>query len=115
MYEVGRVCVKIAGKDAGRIVVVVEKVDNNFVLIDGNVKRNRCNVRHLEPLGRTVKISKGESSEKIKEILSESGFKVRLVKSKSPVEKPKKQRKLSKKKISDLEKKAVKKKVKKNE
>ena len=41
MIDVGRVCVKIAGRDAGKKAVVVEKIDSNFVLIDGQTRRRR--------------------------------------------------------------------------
>lgn len=37
--EIGRVCIKIAGRDAGMKCVVVEQLDNNFVLIDGQTRR----------------------------------------------------------------------------
>ena len=35
MLEVGRLCIKLAGRDAGKKAVVVENIDSNFVLIDG--------------------------------------------------------------------------------
>ena len=94
MFDVGRICVKTAGRNAGRIVVIVEKTDDNFVIVDGNVKRKRCNVKHLEPTGKVVKISKGEKSEKIKEILSKEGFDFRLTKPKDSKERPRKERKV---------------------
>ncbi len=50
MTEVGTVCLKIAGRDAGMKAVVVEKLDKEFVLIDGQVRRRKCNIKHLEPL-----------------------------------------------------------------
>jgi len=59
--EIGRVCVKLAGRDAGRICVVVEELDKGFVLIDGNVRRRKCNLSHLEPLDETLNIKKGAS------------------------------------------------------
>ncbi|RMF89676.1 MAG: 50S ribosomal protein L14e [Methanobacteriota archaeon] len=64
--EVGRVCVKIAGREAGRKCVVVEVVDKNFVVVVGDgVRRRRCNIAHLEPLDKTVKIKKGASDKEI--------------------------------------------------
>jgi len=61
MIDVGRVCVKTAGREAGRFCVVVKKVDDNFVLITGpkkltKVKRRRCNIEHLEPLEHKISI-----------------------------------------------------------
>jgi large subunit ribosomal protein L14e len=68
--EIGRVCVKIAGREAGKKCVVVEKVDKNFVVIDSPfVKRRRCNIRHLEPLDIVVDIKEGASSKEVEEAL----------------------------------------------
>ena len=35
MFEIGRLCVKIAGRDAGNKCVIVDVIDKNFVMIDG--------------------------------------------------------------------------------
>ena len=59
MIEVGRLCVKIAGRDAGKRAVIVDIIDDNYVLIDGNVRRKKCNIMHLEPLDDKIKIRKG--------------------------------------------------------
>jgi large subunit ribosomal protein L14e len=59
--EIGRLCVKLAGRDAGRICAVVDTIDNTLVLIDGNVRRRKCNIHHLEALPDTIKIKKGAS------------------------------------------------------
>ncbi|MAG15752.1 50S ribosomal protein L14e [Candidatus Woesearchaeota archaeon] len=65
MLNVGRLCVKIAGRDAGSKCVIVEITDNNFVVIDGNVKRKRCSISHLEPLKDSIDLEKGASHEDI--------------------------------------------------
>ncbi|MDH5779230.1 MAG: 50S ribosomal protein L14e [Candidatus Bathyarchaeota archaeon] len=62
--EVGRVCVKLAGREAGSKCVVVDVIDKNFVLVTGpvkvsGVKRRRVNVSHVEPMDAKVKIEKG--------------------------------------------------------
>jgi len=59
--ETGRLCVKLAGRDAGNVAVVVYNIDNRFVLIDGNVRRRKCNIMHLEPLDEVLKIKKNAS------------------------------------------------------
>jgi len=59
MIEVGRVCVKIAGRDAGKKCVIVDVVDDNYVLIDGQTRRRKCNVKHIEPLKDKLAIKKG--------------------------------------------------------
>ena len=61
MLDVGRVCLKIAGREAGKYCVVVKKMDESFVMITGpkeltSVKRRRCNISHLEPLIDVIKI-----------------------------------------------------------
>ena len=46
--EVGRVCVKTAGREAGE----------NFVEVIGeSVKNRRCNIAHLEPTADSVDVS----------------------------------------------------------
>ena len=61
MYEVGRICVKLAGRDAGLKCVVVDVVDERTVLIDGQTRRRKCNVKHLEPLKQIIKLKKNAS------------------------------------------------------
>ncbi len=65
MIEIGRVCVKIAGRDAGLKCVVVEDLGKNLVLIDGQTRRRKCNVAHLEPLAQKLDISKGASHDQV--------------------------------------------------
>ena len=74
--EVGRVCVKIAGREAGRKCVIVEVIDRNFVLVTGpqkvnGVKRRRSNINHIEPTEKRVNIKRGNSDEDIMEVLDE--------------------------------------------
>jgi len=59
--DIGRVCMKTAGREAGKYCVVLKKLDNTFVLVTGpktltGVKRRRCNVEHLEPTQYSLKI-----------------------------------------------------------
>ncbi len=76
--EVGRICVKIAGREAGRKCVIVDIVDDNFVLITGpktltGVKRRKCNIKHIEVLPEKISISKGASDEEVLKALEEAG------------------------------------------
>jgi large subunit ribosomal protein L14e len=57
--EVGQLCVKIAGRDAGRTAVVVEVVDESHVLLDGGVRRKKCNTKHVQVLNQNIDISQG--------------------------------------------------------
>jgi large subunit ribosomal protein L14e len=78
--EVGRVCVKIAGHEAGRKCVVIDVIDKSHVLITGpSVKRRRCNIRHLEPLEQKLDLEKGASDEEVKHALELAGL-VEIVK-----------------------------------
>ena len=100
MIEVGRICMKLAGRDAGEKCVVVEKIDNNFVLIDGQTRRRKCNIHHLEPLNQTLKIKKGASNAEIKKAFKTINIELSEPKKqkKKKKEKPKKKKKKKKKK-----------------
>ena len=76
--QVGRVCVKMQGREAGKKCVIVEVIDESFVLVTGpkavsGVKRRRANVKHLQPLEDVLQISKGASEEEIIDFLDETG------------------------------------------
>lgn len=77
--EVGRVCVKIAGREAGLKCVIVDLVDENFVVVTGpkdvsGVKRRRANIKHLMPLEVVLKISRGASDEEVRRALEAQGM-----------------------------------------
>jgi len=74
--DVGRICVKLTGREAGKKCIIVDVVDRNFVLVTGpkqvnGVKRRRVNVNHLEPTERRVNIRRGESDEEVVKALDE--------------------------------------------
>ncbi|HUV98369.1 MAG TPA: 50S ribosomal protein L14e [Candidatus Paceibacterota bacterium] len=76
--EIGRVCVKIAGRDAGHRCVVVDLIDKNFVLITGpkdlsGIKRKRVNINHIEATADRIDIAKGESDENVTKTLETAG------------------------------------------
>ncbi len=67
--EVGRICVKIAGREAGEKCVIVEVIDDKFVEVVGTSMKNRkCNIKHLEPVDQTIEI-KSDDVETIKKDL----------------------------------------------
>ena len=74
MIEVGRVCVKIAGRDSGKKCVVVDVLEKSIVLIDGETRRRKCNACHLEPLKKKLAIKKGASHEEVMAALKKSGI-----------------------------------------
>src|SRR5438046_10605626 len=68
--EVGRVCVKVNGRETGQKCVIVDVIDKNFVLGTGpqkisGVRRRRTNVKHLEPTEDSIDIKKGASEEDV--------------------------------------------------
>jgi len=78
-FDIGRICVKTMGREAGRKCVIVDIIDENFVLVTGpkdvsGVKRRRCNVKHLEPLPQKISIKRGASDEEVKKALEEAGL-----------------------------------------
>lgn len=93
VVKVGRLCMKIAGRDAGEMCVIVEKIDNNNVTIDGGVRRRKCNVNHLVPLKKVLKIKAKASHEDVAKEFEALKLKVWNKKAKSAAEKPKKVRK----------------------
>jgi len=75
--EVGRVCVKTRGREAGRKCVIVDVIDDNFVLVTGpkqvtGVKRRRCNIKHLEPTTHKLDIKPGASDEDVVKAIEEA-------------------------------------------
>ena len=76
--EVGRICVKILGREAGKKCVIVDVVDKNFVLITGpktvsGIKRRRANITHLEPTSEKLEMKRGATDEEIAEALKTTG------------------------------------------
>ncbi|WXG45483.1 MAG: 50S ribosomal protein L14e [Candidatus Atabeyarchaeum deiterrae] len=76
--EVGRICVKTTGREAGRKCVMVDIVDDSFVLITGpkdvnGVKRRRVNVRHIEVTNDKIIVKKDASDDEVKKALEKAG------------------------------------------
>ena len=76
--EVGRICVKLTGREAGRKCVIVDIMDKSFVVITGpktitGIKRRRANINHVEPLQDKIAIKRGATDEEITEELKTSG------------------------------------------
>jgi large subunit ribosomal protein L14e len=77
--EVGRICVKICGKEAGKKCVIVDIIDKSFVLVTGpksvtGVKRRRANINHLEPLAEKIEIKREASDKEVIEALKKKGL-----------------------------------------
>lgn len=77
--EVGRICVKIRGREAGRKCVIVGIIDQNYVLVTGpksltGVRRRRVNINHVEPLDRKIDIRPEASDEEVLKAIRDAGL-----------------------------------------
>lgn len=79
VIDVGRVVVKVLGREAGRKAVVVDIVDSSYVVITGpkslsGVRRRRVNVNHIEPTDKRVEIRRGASDEEVARAIEAAGL-----------------------------------------
>ncbi len=77
--DVGRICMKVAGREAGRYCVVLKKLDKQFVLVTGpkdltGVKRRRCNIDHLEATGDSLSVKEEASETEVIKAYEKIGF-----------------------------------------
>jgi large subunit ribosomal protein L14e len=75
--EVGRICVKLSGRETGKKCVVVDVIDKNFALVTGpknvtGVRRRRTNVDHLEPTGEMVELKKEATDDEVEKALTKA-------------------------------------------
>ena len=76
--EVGRVCVKVAGRESGRKCVIVDVMDKSFVVVTGpkkvtGVKRRRVNINHVAPTEDVIPIKRGASDEEVAQMIQADG------------------------------------------
>lgn len=93
MIEIGRLCVKTAGRDAGEKCVVLDIIDKNYVLIDGSTRRRKCNIKHILPLKEIVNIKKNDSHEDVVAAFKELGVEAWSTKPKAKTARPRRRRK----------------------
>ncbi len=72
--DVGRICLKLKGREAAKRCVVVDVIDRNYVIVTGpfeltGVKRRRVNMSHLKPLDEVIEIPRNASDQEIIDIL----------------------------------------------
>ena len=72
--DVGRICLKLKGREAAKRCVVVDVIDRNYVMVTGpfeltGVKRRRVNMSHLKPLDEVIEIPRNASDKEIIDIL----------------------------------------------
>lgn len=68
--DIGTVCMKVSGREAGKLCMIVKKIDKVFVEVTGpkvvtDVKRRRCNIEHLEPTEFKLDIKEGANDEEV--------------------------------------------------
>jgi large subunit ribosomal protein L14e len=57
--EIGRVCIKTRGRDAGSKVVVAGEIKGSLVeIVTPDGKTKKCNIRHLLPLEEKADVEK---------------------------------------------------------
>lgn len=93
--EIGQICIKIAGRDAGKLCIVVDNKDKK-VLVDGEVRRRWINPNHIEPTIKKAELQTGDREE-IKNVFKEMGIELIDKKTKRPTERQEKRRKETKK------------------
>lgn len=65
-YNIGRVCLKLKGREAGARCVIVDVIDRNYVVVAGpEVRRRRVNMSHLVPLDEKVSVQRDASDEEV--------------------------------------------------
>lgn len=79
MITIGRLAVKLRGRDAGRKCVLVNIIDKNFVIVTGpknltGVRRRKVNIDHLLFLPQQIKVSKNASDEEVLRALEEANL-----------------------------------------
>jgi large subunit ribosomal protein L14e len=78
--QIGRIIVKTNGREAGKKAVIVDLINQNYVLVTGpkeltSVRRRKCNVMHLEPTDKLVSVKRDASDDDVSAAINEAGFK----------------------------------------
>lgn len=110
--DVGTLCMKIAGRDAGNVCTIISLNDGR-ALIDGGVRRKECNLSHLHPLGKSIEIKNGASHEDVVKQFEDLKLSVwKKTKKENKTEKPIRKNKVKKSSKKTATKKASKKETK---
>ena len=88
MFEVGRVCMKVAGREAGKYCVVVKaagkgKNEKSFVFVTGpklltGIKRRRSNIDHLKATDHKLEVKENSNDEEVISAYEKAGLIVKL-------------------------------------
>lgn len=77
MFEVGRIFMKIAGRDSKKYGVILDKIDDNYVMVDGEVRRKKVNIKHIVPVKKKIDIEKNASHEKVVDAFNKLNIKIK--------------------------------------
>lgn len=96
VLNIGRICVKIAGRDAGKRCVIVKEIDNTYVIVDGQTRRRKVNKFHLEPLDLFCDVSEDADNATVVKVLKDLGIECveKVSKENTTTSRPKKQKKI---------------------
>ncbi|VVB59406.1 50S ribosomal protein L14e [uncultured archaeon] len=77
--EIGRVCVRTAGRDAGKYCVITKVLDKNFVEITGpkslsGVAREKSNINHIEVTGDKIESKSDAKDEDVLKAVEKAGL-----------------------------------------
>jgi large subunit ribosomal protein L14e len=81
--HIGRLCVKLAGRDAGRSGVIVSVIDRSYVVVTGppsltGLRRRKVNIAHLALTPYKISIPVEASDEEVIKALEENGLKEKM-------------------------------------
>lgn len=76
--EVGRICIKQAGRENGKKCVIIDIMDKSFILVTGpkkitGIKRRRTNINHVTPTQEKIDIKRGASDDEVAQTLETAG------------------------------------------
>ncbi|MCL2173033.1 MAG: 50S ribosomal protein L14e [Nitrososphaerota archaeon] len=76
--EIGRICVKQAGREQGKKCVIVDIMDKSFILVTGpknltGIKRRKVNLEHVSVLEDKVEIRRGASDDEVTQAVNTAG------------------------------------------
>ena len=92
LFNVGRICLKIAGRDAGLKCVVLSEEKNGRVLVDGETRRREVSINHLEPLAEVMEINAGAEHSVVTSAFDKLGIKAKNTKVKASTTRPVKEK-----------------------
>ena len=78
--QIGRIIVKTNGREAGKKGVIIDVINQNYVLVVGSksltgVRRRKCNIRHIEPTDKVLSLKRDASDEDVLAAVEEADLK----------------------------------------